>query len=145
MKRIILGLVMVSGLALWPLQWLTPPLSASAARAMRSKCTALSPTPRRLRRSHYIAGVGEINFSAAGTHGATRLYRQPPCELIYNDNDFGTLIGGPAACYVAVSVARRRRPVLRRRQPPEVTGTLSPSAFRRRCGRPWDRFPVSLG
>ena len=71
MKRLVLGLVMAGGLA-----FLAAPMANAAALGECGKTYAFQvhgtePELSSDSALHYIVGIGEISFNAAGTSGAT--------------------------------------------------------------------------
>lgn len=128
MKRTLLGLVMLSSLAL-----MAAPKANAAALGECGKSYAIElhgtePSSSNDSALHYIVGVGAISFNAAGTSGPTGC-TVSHLALTYNDNDFNTFIAGPNACYLAASVLGGGIPCFDGASHQLGTGTLTPSPF----------------
>jgi hypothetical protein len=128
MKRTLLGLVMLSGLAL-----MAAPKANAAALGECGKSYAMEmhgtqPSSTNDAALRYIVGIGQITFAAAGTNGPTGC-TVSHLEVIYNDNDFGTFYAGPASCYFAQSLLGGGLPCFDGASHQSTTGTLAPSVF----------------
>lgn len=121
MKRIVLGLVMLSSLAL-----ATAPAYATNLECGNKYAIEVHGTEPALTNDavlHYIAGVGEIQFGARDV--ATNSCVVTGGELLYNDNDILTLSGGPATCYASNSLLGGGIPCFDGGA--HITGNLTPS------------------
>ncbi len=121
MKRIVLGLTMLSSLA----------LAAAPAYAVNLECGnkyaievhGTEPELTNDQPLHYIAGVGEIQFGARNT--TTNSCVVTGGELVYSDNDVLTYSAGPATCYAGNSLLGGGIPCFDGSN--EITGNLTPS------------------
>jgi hypothetical protein len=131
MKRILLGLVMVSSLALMAAQ----ANAAALIECGKSYAFSLHGTEPELTNDqalHYIAGIGQITFNAAGTSGPTGC-TVSHLDTFYNDNaspeaGIGTFTGAPAGCYVGSSLLGGGIGCMDGGNHQGTTGTLTPSA-----------------
>lgn len=128
MKRIVLGLVMAGGLA-----FLAAPMANAAGLSTcgHSYAFQVHGTEPELSSDsplHYIVGIGQISFNAAGTSGPTGC-TVSHLELEYNDNAVLTLNAGPAACDLAGSLLGGGVPCFDGADHQNVQGTLTPSPF----------------
>jgi len=127
MKRILLGLAMVSSLALMAAQ------ANAAALGECGKSYALTvhgtePSTTNDATLHYIVGIGQITFGAAGTNGPTGC-TVTHLEVEYNDNAVNTFNAGPAACDDGNSLLGTGIPCFDGGDHQNTPGTLSPSSF----------------
>ena len=128
MKRLVLGLVMAGGLA-----FLAAPMANAAALGECGKTYAFQvhgtePELSSDSALHYIVGIGEISFNAAGTSGATGC-TVSHLELIYNDNAVLTLNAAGAHCDDGGSALGTGVPCFDGGSHQNVQGTLTPSPF----------------
>ncbi len=131
MKRILLGLAMVSSLALMAAQ----ANAAALIECGKSYAFSLHGTEPELTNDqplHYIVGIGQITFNAAGTSGPTGC-TVSHLDTFYNDNaspeaGIGTYTGAPAACYVGSSLLGGGIGCMDGVNHQNTTGTLTPSA-----------------
>ncbi len=96
MKRILLGLAMLSSFALMAAQ----ANAAALGECGKSYAFQVHGTEPALTNDsvlHYIVGIGQISFAAAGTNGPTGC-TVSHLELEYNDNAIVTLNAGPNTC-----------------------------------------------
>jgi hypothetical protein len=101
MKRILLGLVMLGGLAL-----ASAPANAAIGECGKSyafQVHGTEPSTSNDAPLAYIVGIGVIKFNAAGSSGPTGC-TVASGELIYNDNDFVGFTAAPAPCYLSNSL-----------------------------------------
>jgi hypothetical protein len=77
---------------------------------------------------HYIVGIGQIAFGAAGTSGPTGC-TVTHLELEYNDNAVLTLNAGPATCDTGNSLLGTGIPCFDGADHQNTPGTLTPSPF----------------
>jgi hypothetical protein len=121
MKRIVLGLAMLSSLA----------LAAAPAYAVNLECgnsyaIELHGTEPELTADqplHYIAGIGVIKFGARNV--STNSCVVTSGALIYNDNDVVTFSAGPATCYTGNSLLGGGIPCFDGSD--DISGSLTPS------------------
>jgi len=128
MKRTLLGLVMLSSLAL-----MAAPKANAAALGECGKSYAIElhgtePSSTNDAELFYIVGIGQITFNAAGTSGPTGC-TVGHLELMYNDNDFNTFIAGPTFCDLSASVLGGGIPCFDGADHQTTPGTLTPSSF----------------
>ena len=144
MKRLVLGLVMAGGLA-----FLAAPMANAAALGECGKTYAFQvhgtePELSSDSALHYIVGIGEISFNAAGTSGATGC-TVSHLELIYNDNAVLTLNAAGAHCDDGGSALGTGVPCFDGGSHQNVQGTLTPSPFWQWRTAADDRSQLHLG
>ena len=121
MKRIVLGLAMLSSMA----------LAAAPAYAVNLECGnkyaievhGTEPALTADAVLHYIVGVGTVQFGARNT--STNSCVVTSGELIYSDSDVVTYSAGPATCYTAISLLGGGIPCFDGGA--HLTGALTPS------------------
>jgi hypothetical protein len=131
MKRILLGLAMVSSLALMAAQ----ANAAALIECGKSYAFSLHGTEPELTNDqplHYIVGIGAISFNAAGTSGPTGC-TVSHLDTFYNDNTsptagIGTFTGAAADCYAGSSALGGGIGCFDGGNHQNTTGTLTPSA-----------------
>jgi len=127
MKRILLGLAMLSSFALMAAQ----ANAAALGECGKSYAFQVHGTEPALTNDsvlHYIVGIGQISFAAAGTNGPTGC-TVSHLELEYNDNAIVTLNAGPATCDSGNSLLGGGVPCFDGADHQMTGGTLSPSPF----------------
>jgi len=128
MKRTLLGLVMLSSLALMAAPKANATALGECGKSYAFEVHGTEPSSSNDSVLHYIVGIGQISFNAAGTSGPNGC-TVAHVETMYNDNDFGTLVAGPATCYAASSVLGGGAPCFDGGTHQTGTGTLTPSSF----------------
>ena len=98
---------------------------------MHSACMALSRNLPTISALHYIVGIGQITFNAAGTSGPTGC-TVSHLELFYNDNALADpeRTPAPGSLLFGSSLLGGGIAVLRRRQPSEHDGYADSVGFR---------------
>jgi len=127
MKRIALGLAMLGSFALMAAQ----ANAAALGECVKSYAFQVHGTEPELSNDsalHYIVGIGQIAFGAAGTSGPTGC-TVTHLELEYNDNAVLTLNAGPATCDTGNSLLGTGIPCFDGADHQNVGGTLTPSPF----------------
>jgi len=128
MKRTLLGLVMLSSLALMAAPKANATALGECGKSYAFELHGTEPSSSNDSVLHYIVGIGVISFNAAGTNGPTGC-TVAHLETMYNDNDFNTFIAGPNTCYAASSVLGGGIPCFDGADHQNTPGTLSPSPF----------------
>jgi len=128
MKRIVLGLAMVSSLAFMAAPMANAAGLSECGHAYAFQVHGTEPELTNDQALHYIVGIGQITFGAAGTSGPTGC-QVTHLELEYNDNAVLTLNGGPATCDSGSSLLGTGLPCFDGGNHQNVTGTLTPSPF----------------
>ena len=127
MKRILLGLAMVSSLALMAAQ----ANAAAPGECGKSYAMTMHGTEPALTNDatlHYIVGIGQITFGAAGTAGPTGC-AVTHLEIEYNDNAVNTFNAGPATCDSGDSLLGTGIPCFDGGDHQNTAGTLTFSTF----------------
>ena len=96
MKRVLLALVMLSGLALAAAPMANAAAPTECGNSYAFQVHGAEPSTANDAALLYVVGVGQITFAAAGT-GATSC-AVTSGEMIYNDNDILGFFAGPAVC-----------------------------------------------
>ena len=128
MKRILLGLVMFSSLALMAAPKANAVALSECGKSYAFQVHGTEPALTSDSALHYIVGIGQISFNAAGTSGPTGC-TVSHLEMIYNDNAVLTLNAGPAACDTGSSLLGTGIPCFDGASHQNVVGTLTPSPF----------------
>ena len=125
MKRTLLGLVMLSSLALMAAPKANAAALGECGKSYAFEVHGTEPSSSNDSVLNYIVGIGQVTFNAAGTSGPTGC-TVASGELMYNDNDFNTLVAGPATCYPTHSLLGGGAPCFDGGN--HMSGTLTPSS-----------------
>jgi len=128
MKRTLLGLVMLSSLALMAAPKANAAALGECGKSYAFELHGTEPSSTNDAALHYIVGIGQITFGAAGTAGPTGC-TVTHLETMYNDNDFNTFIAGPNTCYAPSSVLGGGIPCFDGADHEAGAGSLTPSVF----------------
>ncbi len=128
MKRTLLGLVMLSSLALMAAPRANAANLTECGKSYAFQVHGTEPELTNDQALHYIVGIGQISFNAAGTSGPTGC-TVSHLELEYNDNAVLTLNGGPATCDSGSSLLGTGIPCFDGADHQNTVGTLTPSPF----------------
>ena len=102
MKRTLLGLAMLCSLALAAAPKANATALPECGHSYAIELHGTEPSSSNDAPLHYIVGVGQISFHAAGDNGPTGC-TVTGGEMIYNDADYLGFSVGPAGCYLADS------------------------------------------
>ena len=129
MKRTLLGLAMLCSLALAAAPKANATALPECGHSYAIELHGTEPSSSNDAPLHYIVGVGQISFHAAGDNGPTGC-TVTGGEMIYNDADYLGFSVGPAGCYLADSFLGGGVPCFDG-QPggKEITGDIAPSTF----------------
>ncbi len=128
MKRIFLGLAMVSSLAFMAAPMANAAGLSECGHSYAFQVHGTEPELTNDQPLHYIVGIGQIAFNAAGTSGATGC-TVSHLEMEYNDNAVLTFNAGPATCDTGSSLLGTGLPCFDGADHQNVVGTLTPSPF----------------
>jgi hypothetical protein len=105
MRRIILGLLMLGGVALAAVPaHANFNLNLECGKSYAVEIHGTEPELTADQPLHYIVGVGQLTLGPQTPSGIGNGCSVTGGELIYNDNDVGTFSAGPAACYLGSSL-----------------------------------------
>jgi hypothetical protein len=103
MKRTLLGLIMLSSLALMAAPKANALGIVECGKSYAFQVHGTEPSTINDAALLYVYGVGQISFAAVGSNGPTGCLVNH-LEMIYNDDDIFGFYAGPTGCYVANSL-----------------------------------------